>query len=293
MRVRSAPLKGSGTMGHGARRWLVGLGTAATAGACVLAQAGAASAAGDGPARMSGQASAASGVVPGSVYVPARASLTLGMRGPAVRALQSRLNFLHYYAGRANGYFGWPTMEAVWAFKEVQSGKAIPGNPDVVGPTMQRQLVHPRLPKVLRPHGPATRIEINKNVGVLVLYRRGKVILVSHVATAASCRPDGCGWVTPDGRYRALWFAPGWVGGSLGSMYNPIVFTPNGAYAIHGEPNPTSLSQTISYDGVPLSSASHGCVRIPMDIANILYKMIPIGRTKGIVIYIAGGPQPH
>ena len=260
-------------MGHGARRWLIGLGTAAALGACVLSQAGAAGAASDGPLRATGLAEVSSGVVPGSVYVPTRATLTLGMRGAAVRALQLRLNFLHYYAGRANGDFGWPTMEAVWAFKEVQTGKAIPANPDIVGPAMQRQLVHPRLPKVLKPHAEANRIEINKNVGILVLYRHRKIKLISHVSTASACRPDGCGWITPDGRYRALWFAAGWVGGSLGSMYNPIVFTPNGAYAIHGEPNPTT---PISYDGVPLSSASHGCVRIPMDVASFFHTLVKI-----------------
>jgi hypothetical protein len=224
----------------------------------------------------------------GSSYVPSGRTLTLGMHGSAVKALQRRLNYLHYYAGPADGYFGWDTMEAVWAFKEVQSGKAEPKNPDIVGWTMQRQLVRPKLPKVLIRRASWSRVEINKDVGVLVLYRHKKIELVSHVATAAYCRPDGCGWVTPDGTYRALSFAAGWVRGSLGSMWNPVVFTPNGAFAIHGEPNPTS---TFSPDGVPLNAASHGCVRIPMDIAAFFHKLIHISPTDGILIYIRGGNQ--
>src|SRR5579875_3667778 len=160
----------------------------------------------------------------GAAYVPARMTLRLGMSGPAVRALQRRLSVLHYYPGRIDGHFGWATMEAVWAFKEVQTGKVIPPNPDIVGPAMQRQLLHPRLPKVLRPHGPGWRVEINKNIQVLVVYRRGKVILISHTATAKYYRSDGSGWITPDGKHRALRFVRGWVCGGLGCMYNPVVF---------------------------------------------------------------------
>lgn len=221
-------------------------------------------------------------------YVPSGRTLRFGMRNSAVKALQRRLNQLHYYAGKADGFFGWNTMEAVWAFKEVQSGRAEPRHPDIVGRTMQRQLVHPKLPRILMRHATWSRIEINKNIGVLVLYRHRKIELISHVSTAAFSRPDGSGWVTPDGKYRALWFAAGWVTGSLGSMWNPVVFTPDGAFAIHGEPNPTS---TFGPDGVPLNAASHGCVRIPMDIADFFHKLIHVSPTNGTLIYIRGHNQ--
>ena len=269
-------------MGHGTRGWLIGLGAATAVGAAALSLAPAAG------ASTSSLRQKAAG--PSAAYVPSARTLRFGMRNSAVKALQKRLNVLHYYAGKPDGFFGWDTMEAVWAFKEVQSGKAEPKNPDVVGRTMQRQLVHPKLPKVIVRHATWSRIEINKNVGVLVLYRHKKIELISHVSTAASCRPDGCGWITPDGKYRALWFAPGWVGGPLGSMWNPVVFTPNGAYAIHGEPNPTS---TFGPDGVPLNAASHGCVRIPMDIADFFHKLIHISTTNGILIYIKGHAQDN
>ena len=259
-------------MGHATRGWLTGLGAATAVGAAVLGLAPIAGATTASP-RQKVTGPSATAAQPGSTYVPSTRTLRFGMRNSAVKALQKRLNFLHYYAGKPDGYFGWDTMEAVWAFKEVQSGKAEPRNPDVVGRTMQRQLAHPKLPKVLLRRAGWSRIEINKNVGVLVLYRHKKIELISHVSTAAFNRPDGSGWVTPDGKYRALWFAPGWVTGSLGSMWNPVVFTPNGAFAIHGEPNPTS---TFGPDGVPLNAASHGCVRIPMDIANFFHKLVKV-----------------
>jgi len=272
-------------MGHGSWRLLAGAGSVAAIGATILATAPVA-----GASTAHVQLRTAATVVPGAKYKPTHKTLTLGSHGPAVTALQKRLTFLHYYAGKADGRFGWSTMEAVWAFKEVQSGKAIPSNPDHATPFMQRQMLHPKKPRVLVKGAHWTRIEVNKNIGVLVLYKNKKIVLISHVSTAAHCRTaDGCGWVTPDGTYRALHFYPGWVGGSLGLMWNPVVFTPDGAYAIHGEPNPTS---TFSPDGVPLNAASHGCVRIPMDIADFFHRLIHISPTSGILIYIRGNDQP-
>lgn len=263
-------------MWHGTRRWLIGLGAATAAGAAVLSLA---------PA-----AGATTAAQAGSAYAPSTTrTLTFGMRNSAVKALQRRLNFLHYYAGKADGYFGWDTMEAVWAFKEVQSGKAEPRNPDIVGRTMQRQLVHPKLPKALVRRASWSRIEINKNVGVLVVYRKKKILLISHVSSAAFNRPDGSGWVTPDGRYRAWAYDPGCVPDATfgGCLYNPVFFIGT-SFAIHGMPNPTS---TFSPDGVPLNAASHGCVRIPLDISVFLHTLIHVSSTNGTLIYIKGHNQ--
>ena len=264
-------------MAHGVRRWICGFGVFAVVGASLVGLAGTAAGA---TARMSARETLAAQ----SVYQSAR-YLHLGSHGAAVKALQTRLTALHYYLGKIDGKFGWNTMEAVWAFKEVQFRKRIPPRPDIVGPTMWRDLKHPRMPRVLKPRGGPWRVEINKNVGVLVLYKHAKVRLISHVSTAAYCRPDGCGWVTPDGKHHTLWFTAGWVKGPLGSMFNPVVFTPDGAYAIHGEPNPPS---TISYDGVPLNPASHGCVRIPMDVSRIFHKLVHLSATHGTPVYIFG-----
>ncbi len=274
-------------MGHGSWRWLAGAGSAAAIGATILAMAPVAGASLAHPQLRTAVAVAAQ---PGSKYKPTHRTLTFGMRGAAVKAVQQRLTFLHYYAGKADGRFGWDTMEAVWAFKEVQSGKAIPPNPDRVTPFMQRQLLHPKKPKVLVRGAHWTRIEVNKDDGVLVVYHNKKIVLISHISSAAACRDDGCGWVTPDGTYRALEYLPGAVPDSSfgGFLYNPVFFIGR-AFAIHGMPNPTS---TFSNDGVPLNAASHGCVRIPLDISTFLHKLIHISSTSGTKIYIKGGPQP-
>jgi lipoprotein-anchoring transpeptidase ErfK/SrfK len=280
-------------MGHGIRRWLVGAGAAAAVGATVLG-AGTAGAASAAPAssRLAvsqvsqvsqvSPAALASRLVPGSVYVPTSQFLAPGDHGPAVRALQQRLNFLHYYPGKSDGYFGISTLEAVWAFKEVQ-GIGTKTNPNVVGRVFQRKLVNPRLPRVLRPHGGSNlRIEVNQNIEVLVLYKHNQVELISHVSTGGgyyyTCPGTGgtCGpAITPDGSYRAHWFAPGWLQVPLGEMYNPVFFI-GGAFAIHGD------------IPVPVYPASHGCVRIPMDIAAFFHKLIHISQTNGTPIYIEG-----
>jgi hypothetical protein len=266
-------------MRHGARRWLVGVGVVAAAGTWALSQAGVATAAGPGARVTKG----AQGVAapPGWQYTPATRTLTFGMRGPAVKALQQRLHNLHYYVGPINGYFGWDTLEGVWAFKEVQSGIIEPRNASIVGSFMQRQLLHPKLPKALHPHGGSTRIEINKKIEVLVLYKDNKIDLISHVSSGGGytyCTSGGCGVaVTPDGHYRALSFLAGNITVPLGQMYNPVFFIGR-AYAIHGEPN----------GGVPLYPASHGCVRIPWDLATFFHKLIHISPVNGTPIWISG-----
>lgn len=272
-------------MGYRRRLWLIGLGAVAVTGASVLGQAAGAVGAVSTSARQDSGVGGATvkSVAPGSTYIPTTRILTLGSRGPAVRALQQRLNYLHYWAGPADGRFGWDTMEAVWAFKEVQSGKVIPQNPSIVGPAMQRQLLHPRLPKAFKPHGGAWRVELNKNIEVLVLYKNDKIKLISHTSTAAYYRSDGSGWVTPDGSYHALSFTPQWACGSLGCMWNPVFFIST-LFAIHGEPNPPA---TFSEAGTPLNPASHGCVRIPWGISQFFHRLVRTG-PHGTPVYIEG-----
>ena len=69
-------------------------------------------------------------------------TLQFGMHGSAVRTLQRRLAALKYYPGAIDGNFGTSTLEAVWAFYEVQG---LPAH-DYVSSAMQWALAHPRAP---------------------------------------------------------------------------------------------------------------------------------------------------
>jgi lipoprotein-anchoring transpeptidase ErfK/SrfK len=201
---------------------------------------------------------------------PARV-LQPGMTGAQVKALQRRLAALKYYPGKIDGHFGTNTLEAVWAFYEVQG--LTPHN--YVSSAMKRALAHPRAPKKLVRHPGANRIEISLSREVLVLYRNNKVQLISHVSSGGHyyfCNPGGgCGYaVTPTGNFRTRVFMRGWVHVPLGEMYNPVFFIGT-AYAIHGD----------TY--VPLAPVSHGCVRIPMDIAAFFHKLVKV---PGEPVYI-------
>jgi hypothetical protein len=190
--------------------------------------------------------------------------LQLGSTGLSTRQLQHRLADLKYYPGPIDGQFGMDTLEAVWAFQEVQG---LPGE-DFVSAAMERALAHPRAPRVLdRAAGP-NRIEINLAIEVLVLYHNNQVQLISHVSTGGGYFYD-CGWygcaqaITPTGNFRTIVFFPGWIQVPLGEMYNSVFFIGT-AFAIHGDTD------------VPLYPASHGCVRIPMDIAAFFHTLVKI-----------------
>jgi L,D-transpeptidase catalytic domain/Putative peptidoglycan binding domain len=270
-------------MRHTARRWLVtwrwmfGLGALAAAGALAFGGFGpaAASPAAAGRSDSAARAASAARTAAAAAYVPPAQILSLGMHGPPVRRLQKRLAALNYWPGPIDGQFGLDTLEAVWAFKEVQGLPVNNANQDVVSRTTERALVHPRAPRVLVPRGGSLRVEVNMNNETLVLYNHNKVELISHVSTGAGCLPgQGCGWNTPTGNYHTIWFYKGWIQVPLGEMYNPVFFI-GSTFAIHGELNTS----------VPWYPDSHGCVRIPYDIANFFHTLVKV---PGTPVYIRG-----
>jgi peptidoglycan hydrolase-like protein with peptidoglycan-binding domain len=187
-----------------------------------------------------------------------------GMHGLSTRELQRKLARLDYYPGPINGQFGIDTLEAVWAFEEVQG---LPGQ-DTVSSAFASALNNPRAPKVLDAAAGPDRIEVNLSTEVLVLYRNNRIQLISHVSSGGHyyfCSPGGgCGYaITPTGNFKTGVFLPGWVVVPLGEMYNPVFFIGT-SYAIHGDTE------------VPLAPVSHGCIRIPMDIAAFFHTLVKV-----------------
>jgi lipoprotein-anchoring transpeptidase ErfK/SrfK len=209
-----------------------------------------------------------------SAHTAPKRQLRYGMSGSDVKALQRRLAALKYYPGAATGRFGANTLEAVWAFQEVQGLKAT----GVISPATARALRHPHSYRARYVRGHPMRVEVNLRTRVLVVYRAHKVALISHISAGGNYRYDHGGLaITPAGHFRTRAFIPGWVRVPLGEMYNPVFFIGT-AYAIHGEP-------TYGPDGggVPLNPVSHGCVRIPYDIAQFFHRLV---RTRGTPVYI-------
>ena len=235
-----------------------------------VAVASAAWAAPAGPAAPAARSAAAARTATAAPAAAARA-LQPGMKGSAVKALQRRLATLKYYPGAIDGRFGTNTLEAVWAFYEVQG---LPVH-SYVSSAMKWALAHPKAPRPLVSRGGANRIEVSLTRHYLVLWRNNQPQLISHVSTGGHyyyCSPGGgCGYaVTPTGNFSTRVFMRGWVHVPLGEMYNPVFFIGT-AFAIHGDTD------------VPLAPVSHGCVRIPMDIAAFFHNLV---RIPGEPVYI-------
>jgi peptidoglycan hydrolase-like protein with peptidoglycan-binding domain len=217
-------------------------------------------------------AASARAAVAAPAYTAPKRTLKEGMTGADVRAMQQRLAALKYYPGPIDGQFGSDTLEAVWAFQEVNR-LSVDG---VVGPATGRALVHPRTYTARYPHAAGTRVEVNLGMGVMVFFKDHRISLVSHESSGGhyfyKCGSGGgqCFAKTPTGEFQALYFVAGWDPGPLGKMYNPTFFNYSG-YAIHGELN----------SEVPVNNVSHGCVRIPFDIATWFYKDLTISQTPG------------
>ena len=246
--------------------------TAATA-VLTVASATGASATLTPPAPVSGGMSVpARGAVPlteSSGYTPAGRVLREGMHGADVRRLQDRLARLKYYPGPRDGNFGPDTLEAVWAFQEVQR---IPVT-GVIGKRMDWRLAHPSAPRPLIRRGAPLRVEVDLRHEVLYVYHHGQIVLISHISSGGGyyyCSAGSCSVaVTPTGNFHTEWRVHGWHVAPLGQLYNPVFFY--GGFAIHGDTD------------VPLQPVSHGCVRIPMDIAQFFPSLVP---REGIPVFL-------
>jgi peptidoglycan hydrolase-like protein with peptidoglycan-binding domain len=221
------------------------------------------------PAAKTGAASVTALTAPAG-YTPPKRTLREGMTGADVKALQRRLAALKYYPGTIDGAFGSGTLEAVWAFQEVNG---IPAT-GVIGTATKRALVHPHTYKAWYPKAAGTRVEVNLGMGVLLFYRNHTIALISHISSAGHywypCGSGSCYAITPTGEFHALYFISGWHKAPLGLLYNPVYFNYSG-YAIHGENNAE----------VPVNPVSHGCIRIPFDIATWFYKNLTISEASG------------
>jgi hypothetical protein len=107
------------------------------------------------------------------------------------------------------------------------------------------------------------------------VYQDWQPILITTASTGSGeyfCGgTDGCQYaITPAGHFHFQFEHHGWDNGKLGEMWNPYYF--DGGIAVHGLPS------------VPPYPASHGCVRIPMDIANYFPTLVRDGES----VYVVG-----
>lgn len=188
--------------------------------------------------------------------------LSLGMKGPDVRALQRALERSTYDPGPADGEFGYMTQHAVLAFEKV-NGLDRNGIASVKEARMIDSKPVPTAPK----QAAATYVDVDITRQVLFEVRAGKVVRTLPVSTANGetyqSRSGLATATTPRGEFAIYSKTSGWRESYLGSLYSPSYFY--GGYAIHGSTS------------VPPYPASHGCVRIPMHSAPGFFDRNPIG----------------
>jgi len=179
-------------------------------------------------------------------------TLSFGSTGPDVVALRARLAELRVHVPAPSTTFGSELYDSVVAFQKAR-GLARTGAVDEATWHALSQDVVP----TPRYHGQGTHIEVEKERQILMIVRNGETVSYLPVSS-------GAGGITPVGNYRILWKALAtttWLGPAI--LYRTMTFHTH--YAIHGFPS------------VPAYPASHGCVRIPIWIADWLYQQSPVG----------------
>jgi lipoprotein-anchoring transpeptidase ErfK/SrfK len=167
----------------------------------------------------------------------------------ATRQVQERLAKLGYLPpGAVDGVPGYRTEQAVVAF-QAWEGLDRDG---VVGPMTTAALADAKRPRP-RPDGPARRIEVYRDKGVVLLVAHGKTRRAIHVSSGGPGNETPAGTFTVFRKELRSWSVPF-------SVWLPYASYFNQGIAFH------------EYPDVPPYPASHGCVRVPAPEAEGVYR---------------------
>jgi peptidoglycan hydrolase-like protein with peptidoglycan-binding domain len=202
------------------------------------------------------------------------APVAKGARGDDVARIQDRLKQLGFDPGPVDGMFGTATMQSVWAYQRLL-GKSRKEADGVVTPELwdRMQDAFPLVPYDAQASGTFLEVDLVRQVAILWNDKTPK--LITHISSGDGkdyCSDIGA-WcsnaTTPAGAYQVTREIKGWRESDLGRLYNPVYF--NGGIAVHGSEN------------VPNYRDSHGCVRIPMHIAEYFPSLI--GKGDEVLVY--------
>jgi peptidoglycan hydrolase-like protein with peptidoglycan-binding domain len=209
---------------------------------------------------------------PGGVVGP-------GSQGPEVQAYEQRMADLHFDPGPVDGIYDQKTVYAVHTLQKLaggdRTGRITSGEVFVLSFFQYRQpLSDPLEPNraevdissqtmtLYETYQPKLLTTISSGSGENYCYNTPRDNPTSHVCEDAN---------TPSGRFTFYEFRSGWDRSPLGQLYNPYYF--NKGIAVHG------------FESVPTSPASHGCVRIPMHIAEYFHDLV----ARGSTVHVFGG----
>ena len=215
------------------------------------------------------------------------ASIFKGSYNDDVKELQQRLTDLKFAPGPVDGAFGTGTQQAVWAYKKLVRGLRwqdleASQNASEVDNDLWQQMQDPIVIQPRRPQLGGTHVEIYIPLQVMVVFTDNIPTLITHISSGSDetwCElleydtdekgqplterrvSDECGVShTPGGVFKFYRRYEGKRVGALGGMFNPVYF--NYGIAVHGAKE------------VPKHPASHGCIRINMDIAVYLPSLV-------------------
>jgi peptidoglycan hydrolase-like protein with peptidoglycan-binding domain len=206
-----------------------------------------------------------------------------GSEGPEVQAYEQRLADVRFDPGPVDGTYDQKTVFAVHTLQKL--GGAQPTGRITDGDVAALTFFQYRQPLVDPPEPNRTEVDISSQT--LTLYENYQPKLLTTISSGSGVnycyntpRDNPTSRVcedanTPSGRYTFYEFRRGWDRSPLGQLYNPYYF--NKGIAVHG------------YESVPVTPASHGCVRIPMYIAEYFHTLV----TRGDVVHVLGGAPAH
>jgi peptidoglycan hydrolase-like protein with peptidoglycan-binding domain len=232
---------------------------------------------------------------------PARRSLASavakGSYGEDVRMVQQRLVDLGFAPGPVDGQFGTLTRAAVWAFEKLVLGTPRADATGVVTDAVWQRMQDPIEIGPRRSFGAyADHTEVYLPEQVVVFFVGDRPALISHMSSGTgeqwcdevtispgemgnergttALRRGECGISnTPGGVYEYYRRVEGVRQSALGGMWNPVYF--NYGIAIHGALD------------VPLEPASHGCIRIPLEISETFQQHVD----DGDAVYVFDGER--
>ena len=206
-------------------------------------------------------------------------TLTTGSTNPNLGLYEQRMTDVHLDPGTIDTTYDGKTFFAV---QTIQKLNGLP----VTGVLSDAEILILNTFQFKDPHaypGEANRFEVNLDTQVGTLYHNQQVRLITTVSTGNQAnysyvskktgRFVSSKANTPTGKFAFYRKYKGWEKSDLGRLYNPVYF--KGGVAVHG------------YPSVPAKPASHGCVRIPMYIADYFQGLVE----NGNAVYVYGSKE--
>ncbi|WP_420452948.1 L,D-transpeptidase family protein [Ilumatobacter sp.] len=223
---------------------------------------------------------------PPTTAVDLERTLVRGVTGDDVADVQQRLTDLGFVPGPVDGIYGDETIRAVWAFEKLVMGAPSASPSGEVTPQMWEAMREPFTVEPRRPNSTPDHTEVYLPEQVLAVFHDDVPVIITHMSSGTGeewCEEvtispgeygnrDGteelkrgeCGRSdTPGGVFEFYREVEGIRESALGSMWDPSYF--NYGIAIHGAMN------------VPLQPASHGCIRVPLNISETVQGLIDLG----------------